>query len=67
MNGSPANWTMINPTLYGIQDVRVVSFIKIILNIIFELCQHLGSLRSLWKAPETETFNFTNKIASFKI
>ena len=22
---------------------------------IYELCQHLGSLRSLWKAPETKT------------
>ena len=30
-------------------------FIKLIINIIHELCQHLGSLRSLWKAPETKT------------
>ena len=28
--------------------------LKPILNIIYELCQHLGSLRSLWKAPETK-------------
>ena len=30
-------------------------FMKSILIIIYELCQHLGSLRSLWKAPETKT------------
>ena len=30
--------------------------IKSILIMIFELCQHLGSLRSLWKAPETKTW-----------
>ena len=27
----------------------------LIIDIIHELCQHLGSLRSLWKAPETKT------------
>ena len=31
------------------------NFKNSILNIIYELCQHLGSLRSLWKAPETQT------------
>ena len=30
-------------------------FIKPILIIIYELCQHLGSLRSLWKAKETKS------------
>ena len=30
-------------------------FTKPILSIIYELCQHLGSLRSLLKAPETKT------------
>ena len=28
-------------------------------SLIFELCQHLGSLRSPWKAPETETLTWT--------
>ena len=30
-------------------------FIKSILIIIYELCQNLGYLRSLWRAPETKT------------
>ena len=28
---------------------------KPILSIIYELCQYLGSIRSLWKAPEAKT------------
>ena len=31
-------------------------FVIIILTIIYEMCQHLGSFRSLWKAPKTKTW-----------
>ena len=46
--GCPKNWKKL-------KKFWNFFFIKSFLIIIYELCQHLGSLRSLWKAPETKT------------
>ena len=37
------------------KKILIFFLIESILIIIYELCHHLGALRSLWKAPETKT------------
>ena len=43
----------------------IIFFIKPIVSIIYELCQHLGSLGSLWKAPETKTLRIQSKVNTY--
>ena len=49
--GCPKNWKKMKKY----KKFFIFFFIKPILSIIYELCQHLESLRSLCKAPESKT------------